>query len=178
MKIFLVRHATPDWNRTDIPYDIPPGPPLSSKGEQEAEELALYLKAQAVIKLYYSPFARTTRTAQIVVSLHRVPAIADPRLMEWRGDHEPAGQVRARMKTIFEEAVKEGTEIGSIGLVSHGGPIDLLMQELGIDPNELDVYRTRFDTINPLPPAGVWEAEWDDMNQSWKLHLTFIPAVT
>jgi len=178
MKIFLVRHATPDWNRTDIPYDIPPGPPLSSKGEQEAEALALFLKAQSVGKLYYSPFERTTKTAQIVASVHSVPTIPDPRLMEWRGDHEPQDLVRARMKTIFDEAVKESAEIGSIGLVSHGGPIDMLLQQLGIDPDELAVYRTRFDTVNPLPPAGAWEVEWDETSHCWKLHLTFIPMVT
>jgi drug/metabolite transporter (DMT)-like permease len=27
--IYLIRHATPDWSRTDIPYFTPPGPPLT-----------------------------------------------------------------------------------------------------------------------------------------------------
>ena len=46
-------------------------------------------------------------------------------------------QVRRRMKTIFDESLAEVAEMGSIGLVSHGGPIGALLQELGIDPNEL-----------------------------------------
>ena len=65
MKIFLVRHASPDWTRTDIPYDIPPGPPLSPKGEKEAAALAEYLKSEGVVKLYYSPFERSASTAKM-----------------------------------------------------------------------------------------------------------------
>jgi broad specificity phosphatase PhoE len=36
MKIFLIRHANPDWHRKDIPYDIVPGPLLAPKGERGA----------------------------------------------------------------------------------------------------------------------------------------------
>ena len=72
----------------------------------------------------------------------------------------------------------EAAEIGPNGLVSYGGPIDVLLQELGIDRDELAVYRIRFDTTNPLPPAGAWEVQQNDKNNSWDLNLKFIPSVS
>lgn len=178
MKLFLLRHASPDWNRTDIPYDIPPGPPLSPKGEKEAETLAGFLKTQGVVKLYYSPFERSAKTAKIVSDINEIPCTEEVRLAEWRGQYEPQIQARARMKAAFDEVFMEATEMGPIGLVSHGGPIDMLLQELGIDGDELAVYRTRFDTTNPLPPAGAWEVERNEKNNSWDLNLKFIPSVS
>lgn len=178
MKIFLVRHATPDWHRTDIPYDIPPGPLLSSKGEKEAEELAVFLKSQGVAKLYYSPFERTTKTAKIVSAINGIPCVEEVRLAEWRGQQEGEPQVRRRMRATFDGALREAAGTGPIGLVSHGGPIGALLQELGIDPDELAVYKTRFDTTNPLPPAGAWEVERNEKNSSWNLHLKFVPSMS
>lgn len=177
MKIFLLRHASPDWDRTDIPYDIPPGPPLSPKGEKEAGELAAFLKSQGVVKLYYSPFERSARTAQIVSSINDIPCFEEKRLLEWREQNETESLVSIRMNSIFDYAAKESAEIGPIGLVSHGGPIALLMQELGINKEELALYRKKFDRTNPMPPAGAWEVEWNEENNSWNLKLKFIPSV-
>lgn len=177
MKIFLVRHATPDWSRRDIPYDVPPGPVLTAKGEAEAEALAAFLKSQSVGKLYYSPFERAAKTARIVSGINGIPCVEESRLKEWRGRDESEIQVRARMKATFDEAFVETGEMGSIGLVSHGGPIGVLLQELGIDPEELAAYRKKFDTTNPLPPAGAWEVTRNGKAGSWNLHLKFIPSV-
>ena len=178
MKIFFFSHASPDWDRKDIPYDIAPGPQLSSKGEKEAEALAAFLKSEGVAKLYHSPFERAARTAQIVSAINEIPRVEELRLTEWRGQDEAETHARARMKATFDEAFLEAAKTGSIGLVSHGGPIGALLQELGIDPEELAVYRTRFDTTNPLPPAGAWEVEWNEKNNSWNLNLKFIPSVS
>jgi broad specificity phosphatase PhoE len=179
MKIFLIRHATPDWNRKGIPYDIVPGPLLTSKGEKEAEALAAFLQSEEVGKLYHSPFARAAKTAQIVSATNRIPCVEEPRLVEWRVQAETEIQVRRRMKAIFDQSLAEAAEIGPIGLVSHGGPIGMLLQELSIDPNELAVYRTRFDTTNPLPPAAAWQVEPNDgKHGSWNFSLKFIPSLT
>jgi len=176
MKIFLIRHATPDWNRTDIPYDIFPGPLLAPKGEQEAKALAAFLKSEGVGKLYHSPFARAAKTAQIVCGINRIPCVEEPRLAEWRVQEETEIQVRRRVKAIFDQSLAEVAGIGPIGLVSHGGPIGILLQELGIDPNELAAVRTRFDTTNPLPPGAAWQVERNNgENRSWNFSLKFIP---
>jgi broad specificity phosphatase PhoE len=179
MRIFLIRHATPDWNRKDIPYDISPGPLLTPIGEKEAEALAAFLKSESVRKLYHSPFARAAKTAQIVSAIARIPCLEDSRLAEWPMQAETELQVRRRMKAIFDASLMEAAGTGPIGLVSHGGPIGALLQELGIDPKELAVYRTRFDTTNPLPPAGAWQVEQKDgNNSSWNFSLKFIPSLS
>ena len=178
MKILLLRHASPDWDRTDIPYSIPPGPPLSPKGEKEAAALAAFLKTQGVVKLYYSPFERSARTARIISTLNGIPCVEDKRLSEWRMADEPETLVRERMAAVFARTARESAEIGPIGLVTHGGPVALLLQELEIDPAELAPYRQRFDGPNPLPPGGAWKAESDPRDGCWDLKLEFIPNVS
>ena len=175
MKIFIIRHARPDWDRRDIPYDIHPGPMLTQKGEAEAEELAEYLRKEGVARLYYSPFERAAATAKIVAARNEIAVVEEPRLAEWRISVEPESRVRNRMLSAFQQAAKESAEIGPIGLVSHGGPIALLLQELGIDGKELAKYRSQFDTTNPLPPAGAWKLEQNPGDEHWMFELSFRP---
>ena len=72
-KIFLVRHASPDWNRPDLPYHIPPGPPLSPQGLAEAQTLASFLQTSGVQRLLTSPLERCLHTAQIVAAATGAP---------------------------------------------------------------------------------------------------------
>lgn len=177
MKILLVRHASPDWSRTDVPYDIEPGPPLSPRGEREAEELAMYLKSQGVAKLYYSPFERSARTAMIISTIIGIPCVAEKRLTEWRAAEETEEGVAERMSAVFDDVSKESASVGPIGLVSHGGPITFLLLDIGIDRERLAAFRRKFDRSNPLPPAGAWEVKWNEEGDSWDLDLRFIPSV-
>ena len=175
-KIFLVRHASPDWNLRHIPYDIHPGPPLSPKGEQEAGALAEFLKAQGTVKLYHSPFERSTRTAQIISTNNNIPSMEEKRLAEWRQVDEMGDKVSERMSLVFDEISRESAGIGPIGLVSHGGPIAFLLLALGMEKDKLSEFRKKFDSSNPLPPAGVWAAEWNEDHKIWNLNLVFIPT--
>ena len=174
-KIYLLRHASPDWSMTNIPYDIYPGPPLSPKGEKEAEALAEFLKAEGVVKLYYSPFARSARTAQIILARSGIPCAEGIRLAEW-GKAEKTDQVAERMSLVFDELARESAVIGPVALVSHGGPIACLLLSLGIEKDILSVFRKKFDGGNPLPPAGAWTAEWNEEAKAWDLNLLFTPA--
>jgi broad specificity phosphatase PhoE len=176
-KIYLARHASPDGTLTHIPYDIQPGPPLSSKGEKEAEALGEFLKAQGVVKLYYSPFERSAKTAQIISAHSGIPCVEELRLTEWRKVDEKADKARERLTLLFEEITKESTVIGSIGLVSHGAPIAFLLLSLGIEQDTLSAFRKKFDGGNPLPPAGAWAAEWKEEEKAWDLRLEFIPSM-
>jgi hypothetical protein len=81
------------------------------------------------------------------------------------------------MASTFDQAATESREVGPVGLISHGGPIAILLRELGIDREELAKYRTRFDSTNPLPPAGVWEAQKKPGEERWQLRLVFTPSV-
>jgi len=175
MKIFLIRHARPDWDRKDIPYDIVPGPALLLQGEKESRALGEFLKSENVARLYYSPFERSAMTAKIAAAVMGIPAIEEKGLTEWRSMDEPEARVRERMLSIFERSVNESKDIGPIGLVSHGGPIALLLLSLGMDTNELAPYRKKFDTTNPLPPAGAWKVEKMDGENGWSFALAFAP---
>lgn len=178
MKIFLIRHARPDWERRDIPYDIVPGPALLPRGEKEAEALGEFLKTEGVAKLYYSPFERSARTAQIAAAVMNIPCIEERGLAEWRNVDEPEAHVRERMLSMFELAANETRKIGPIGLVSHGGPISLLLLALGMDNDELAPYRRMFDTTNPLPPAGAWKVNKLNGEDRWNFELAFTPQVS
>jgi broad specificity phosphatase PhoE len=175
MKVFLIRHASPDWQRRDIPYDIQPGPMLTPKGEKEAELLADFLQSQGLARLYYSPFERAAKTALIVTALNGIPAVEEPELAEWRSRDEVESSVRLRMVSAFERAARETAQDGPSGLISHGGPIALLLLELGMAQDELAKYRMKFDTTNPLPPAGVWEVAQEAGEQGWRFALVFRP---
>ena len=175
-KIFLVRHASPDWNLKHIPYDIHPGPPLSPRGEREAEALADFLKAQGTVKLYYSPFERSARTAQIVSDRNSIPCKEEIRLTEWRSVDEKGEKLSERMSLVFDQISRESAVMGPIALVSHGGPIAFLLLTLGMEKDTLSKFRKKFDGSNPLPPAGVWSAEWNEDNKIWNLNLIFTPS--
>jgi broad specificity phosphatase PhoE len=177
MKVFLIRHASPDWERRDIPYDIHPGPMLTPRGEKEAEALADFLQQQGLVRLYHSPFERAARTARIVAAQNGIPAVEEPGLAEWRAIDEPESRVRLRMMSVFQQAARESMDGGPTGLVSHGGPIALLLLELGIPKEELAKYRTMFDTTNPLPPAGAWQVEKNEGQERWKFTMAFRPDV-
>ncbi len=97
-----------------------------------------------------------------------IPTIEEPGLAEWRAVDEPESRVRLRMISVFQRAARESAEDGPTGLVSHGGPIALLLEELGMPSEELSKYRRMFDTTNPLPPAGVWEVEKNAGEERWR----------
>jgi broad specificity phosphatase PhoE len=178
MKIFLIRHASPNLSRRDIPYDIVPGPELLPKGEAEARALTDFLKLEGLAKLYYSPFERAARTAKIIAAVSGILCLEEKRLAEWRVVDEVESLVRKRVVSIFEHAAQESAELGPIGLVSHGGPIALLLLELGIDKDVLAPYRKMFDTTNPLPPAGAWKVEKSVGEDKWDFQLAFTPHVS
>jgi len=63
----------------------------------------------------------------------------------------------------------------SVALVTHGGPVGVLLKELGLPDRDLDAYRRRFDRNNPLPPAGAWKASRLPASSAWSLSLVFTP---
>lgn len=169
--IYLIRHATPDWNRTDIPYYLPPGPPLTEAGMEEAGMLAEFFQFSSLCHIYTSPLERCLKTARIIADKNDLALQIETGL----GEHRPAESrenVLKRLEPILNHAIDEAKE-GPIALVSHGSPIAILLSQLGMPTTELDYFRKRFDHHNPAPPAGVWEAIRSD--DTWKLSLVFVP---
>ena len=67
--MILVRHAESEWNRHFSRTRIDPGipdPPLTSRGQRQAAQLAQQLAESKVRRLVASPFRRTLETATII----------------------------------------------------------------------------------------------------------------
>jgi broad specificity phosphatase PhoE len=173
-RILLARHATPDWNRHDIPYDIPPGPPLTATGEREALALGAFMHTQGIVRVYHSPLERTKRTAQLAVSVCGAELIESYAIAEWRHD-EAEDAMLARVLTLYEKAAHESLAIGPIAIVTHGGPVLSTLGHLGAASAEINHYRSQFDHRNPLPPAGAWLGTRHNEAQAWNLRLVFAP---
>jgi broad specificity phosphatase PhoE len=172
--LYLIRHATPDWSRTDIPYDIPPGPPLTLQGEEEAMQLGGFLREAGVKQIYASPLVRAWHTAQIAATLASAPLQQEDNLAEWRNKEE-VSSIRARFWPTWEQASALSQQVGPIALITHGGPIAFLLEELGLPTEVIEQHKRQFDRRNPLPPAGVWRATRPNSHPTWDLSLVFAP---
>lgn len=151
--LYLARHATPDWNRKDIPYDTPPGPPLVAQGGAEAGQLAVWLSNRGIDRLYTSPMLRARQTAEIVSAILGIPILETPDIIESRRG-ETLESIHSRMRRFFESVWADGP--GPVAAVSHGLPIEVLLQGLGVSAVEMAPLRERFDHRNVIPCAGVW----------------------
>lgn len=176
VKIYLVRHATPDWSRTDIRYDVPPGPPLTAQGETEAAKVGAFLQTQGIKRIYASPLERTRRTAEIAGSVVGVTPMEEEAIAEWRrGENET--EVTARFNGLWEKICRESEMVGPLALVTHGGPIKAMLLSLGMPRATVDDYCRKFDRGNPLPPAGVWLATGSPTT-TWQLELIWTPQAS
>ena len=171
--IFLTRHAEPDRARyAHIPYHIPPGPPLTDKGLQEAAELGEYLRAAGTATILSSPLERAWRTASIAAEACGVSPVLDYTLAEWRPEENDQG-LQSRMQEAFSAGMKLAREkTAPVALVSHGAPILALLRWLGVPEGTIERYRI-YDHRCLLPTAGAWRVE----KISGKLHaqLAFVP---
>lgn len=171
--IYLVRHATPDWTRTDLVYYLPPGPPLTEQGRMEAQALGEFLNQVEAGTIYSSPLERCLQTARIAASAGGITWQVVSELAEWRPG-ETEDEIRIRFGPVLREAAARAAENGPIVLVTHGGPIGVLLLELGMDLPTLLSHRI-FDRRNPLPPAGAWKASRLQPGEPWNLELVFKP---
>ena len=172
--VYLVRHATPDWSRVEIRYDIPPGPPLTPQGEAEATQLGAFLQTAGIRRIYASPLERARRTAELAAATLNLEVIEALPIAEWqRGENEEA--VLQRFLAFWEAALTESASVGPIALVSHGGPIRLMLRHLELPTAEIDFYRKQFDRDNPLPPAGAWHVTRAHQQAPWTVRLAFTP---
>lgn len=179
---YLMRHATPDWSRTDIPYDIPPGPPLTAAGEAEAHAAAEFLAKLEITRIYASPLARTHRTAEIVAAHLGLEYTIESAIAEWRHD-EDEDAVTIRSRTFWDGlwnvmhpfAKSHGPHYRPL-IVTHGGPSRLLLQSLGLPTPHIEHFRAQFDHNNPMPPAGIWRLDYTSTTDTWSMELVFAPG--
>jgi len=170
--IYLVRHASPDWN-SSLPYHIPPGPPLTAQGQQEAQELGEFLKGAGAGYFYSSPLERCASTAKIAASIAEVPFEVRDGLKEVQPG-ESKTSMQDRLWPILELAVQTSSERGPVIIVTHGAPVMVLLGQLGMDKNTIKSHLV-YDHRNPAPPAGAWLAEQPGAGKPWNLSLAFMP---
>ena len=92
MKLLLVRHGESTWN-VEGRYQGRMDPPLSVRGEQQADALAAYAAAHAASRpksIVASPLLRARQTADIVAGRLELPVQVDDRIIEvshgaWEG---------------------------------------------------------------------------------------------
>lgn len=173
--IYLARHATPDWNRTDIRYDVAPGPDLVPQGEAVAAKLGEFLRSVGVARIVASPLIRTRRTAEIAGAIASAPVSIDETIREYSREENDQG-VFERLHPTLQTLATQAAEEGPIVIVTHGGPVRVLLERLGVDRDELWHYRRQFDHQNPLPPAAAWELTRAGAEQSWQMRLAFSPS--
>jgi 2,3-bisphosphoglycerate-dependent phosphoglycerate mutase len=174
--LYLIRHATPDWSRKDIPYELPPGPPLTDLGKAEAQALGHFLAARQPGPWLTSPLERCLKTAEIASRQAGAPTIQiAPELAEIRPG-EPEEAVRLRLNEVLETALAAIHNGNAPLLFTHGGPVALLLEVLGMDPKTVK-SQLIYDRGNPLPPAGVWLAQRDHPDEPWQLEMVFRPQV-
>lgn len=173
--VYLARHATPDWNRQDIRYDVAPGPDLVLQGEQEAEKLGEFLRSAGVTRILASPLVRTQRTAEIAAAVAGIPVVVDEAVREYSRE-ENDDIVFARCLPALEAAAALASQEGPVAIVTHGGPIRVMLERFGVDADLLWHYRRQFDHQNPLPPAAAWELVRQGDGQPWRMRLAFAPT--
>ena len=169
MPVYLIRHATPDWNRKDIPYHLPPGPPLVEKGEAEAGELGRFLREAGAGHIYHSPLERCKQTAHISGAIAGVAAIEMQSLIEI----QPGEKLEDILKRLWPTWEAATAKSEPVALVTHGGPIAILLEKFGVSSETLSYYKRTFDRNNPLPPAGAWQVA--PLDGAWASSLAFVP---
>lgn len=171
--VYLARHGTPDWNMKDIRYDVPPGPPLIEKGEREARQLGEFLREAGVGAVYASPLVRAHRTAELAAAVVGLPVTVVDSVAEYRRE-ENDDAVYERFVAFFDKAVSTASGAGPVVIVSHGGPVRVMLERLGVSRDHVWHYRRQFDHQNPLPPAGAWELTRYGAGP-WEARLVFSP---
>lgn len=105
-KIYIVRHAQPDWLMQSSPdHEFPAGDPLITElGELQAECLGKYMKEIRFNgAIYSSPYLRAMRTAEIAARIPGLPVTIDTRIQEiaTRGYPNTEGNTLDKLKERF-----------------------------------------------------------------------------
>jgi broad specificity phosphatase PhoE len=131
------------------------------------------LKGVGAAYFYTSPLDRCLNTARIAASIVGAPLEIRDDLTEVQPG-ESKTSMQNRLCPFFELALQTSLEKGPVALITHGGPVAVLLGQLGMDENTVK-RQLIYDHRNPLPPGGAWLAEQPGTDQPWKLSLVFTP---
>lgn len=166
--IYLVRHGLPTYT-SSTPYNTPPGPDLSERGRVEARQAAAFLADKGVERIFASPFARTTQTAEVLVDTLGLD-VSFTSLLQEHGPGESFATVRGRVRELL--AAAEDSPHARIAWVSHGSPIRAALLELSDE--QIDLSKHSYSGGNPAPTCGIWHIRRLDTGQL-RFDLVFKP---
>lgn len=169
-ELYLVRHAEPDRG-LKIPYNVPPGPPLTPRGREEAAQTAAWLAGRGVEFLFSSPFDRAADTAGAIAERLGLDVTFVEALKEG-APGESLDQIQARVAELLRQ-MYDGPH-RRVALVSHGACIrGLLLESTG---GRIDLKSHVYDNGNCAPTAGVWRGVRGE--DGWRWELAFRPGAT
>lgn len=166
--MYLVRHATADRS-LNIPYALPPGPPLTEWGRAEAQQAADWLAGRGIEHIFASPFERTTQTAAMLVDRLGLDVTFTNALQEG-APGEGLPKVRARVVEALEQL--DDSPLRCVALVTHGACVLSVLQHTTKD--RIDLSRHKYDNGNYAPTAGIWHGTRRD--DIWRWELAFRPS--
>jgi 2,3-bisphosphoglycerate-dependent phosphoglycerate mutase len=167
--IYLVRHAAPDLT-TNIPYTLPPGPPLSEIGLREASQTANWLIGHQIEQIFSSPFDRTHTTAKAISNALGKPITLTEALREG-APYETHSRVRERIAELLQQL--DDSPFRTIALVTHGICIQMVLQVT--TNNTIDLSNHVYDRDgNHSPTAGVWRGQRE--SGRWQWEFVFRPS--
>lgn len=162
MKLLLVRHGETDWNK-DHRYQGRRNTELNAAGLQHARLAGEKLKKYSPVALFTSDLKRTLQTAEIIGNCIDLSPQSDPRLREihfgdWEGKtYDEVAKLFPREVKVWRENPLEAyvpggeklrdvltrildvldnicsTVNGNTVVVTHGGPIRLLLCHIGAE---------------------------------------------
>jgi broad specificity phosphatase PhoE len=175
--LYLARHATPDWTRSDLPYHLPPGPSLTVQGRKEAAALGRFFEQVDLSRIYTSPLQRCLETAEIAAEISASHLEILPDLIEWQPGEKMADVIKRLwpiVEMVLSREVIGEREARPSALITHGGPVAALLTACGMREDTLTGHRV-YDHNNPIPPAGVWKLNQCATDHPWELDLVFVP---
>lgn len=149
-EIYILRHAAPDRG-SNVPYNIPPGPPLTAVGRKEAFQAGMFLRDRLIDAVYVSPFMRTRQTA-LIVSEHMTAPFAYVESIKEGAPGESHRDIRTRVRSLIDEVAQR--DIGRVMFVTHGCCVLATLQETTNDTIDLSAHK--YDYGNHSPTAGIW----------------------
>lgn len=196
--ILLVRHGQTDWNiekRFQGHQDIP----LNALGLAQARAVGHFLRDHAITHIYTSDLSRARSTAYQIWLHHRsVPFHEMPLLREGFGGElegrifskqighseiqslnslrsillhtgETLAEIHNRIMSAFEYITTSIADNSIAVMVSHGGPIRLLLGTLqGISMKESIVMKINNGSISKIQSIN---GQWTSTSQNYKNHL-------
>lgn len=162
-ELYLVRHAAPD-RTTGVPYQLPPGPPLTPLGAHEAVQTGAWLAGRGIEQLLTSPFTRTRQTAAALEQALGLPATLAEALREG-APGEKLEQIGERTAELLRQL--DDSPLRCVALVSHGAPIRTILEYT--TAGKIDLKPHSYDNGNCAPTAGVWYGRRDQHGWVWQL---------